>query len=361
MPSLKITEVIIDLMGKAQKFTKIVFMLIAIWMIATNFVSWKTTFFANSNIKSTMLAGALDNLFGPRLSMLYGLISISNKEDIIQRLTIRNDEIFLTIPLNTKPVPFTNIEMISPELDGLLISGWVFIPSKLDTVKFVVAVLEETIVGAGEVDKLRIDVATALEQKSAELSGFSFPIPHVNKLHKCDLKIYALTQAMHIYPIPFHCDPTPVINDAPPQYPNIAGNYSIIFDLSKKWKDIEIKNAIKLVSNGEVIKLKPVNDDPMILFKTGDSKKMNECKSLEISAFIRASQLDNAQLYFKVLGQLNYIETFSKIEPISVVGNFKKIIFNINSQSGFIDELRLDPVKTSQQFEIKELEVRCMM
>lgn len=186
------------------KIHKLILLLIAIWMILTNFVSWKTTFLASSNIESTMLVRAVDDIFDSTLLTSYRLKNRLKKEDFIHRLTIRKGEALLTIPLDTKSV-HSAIDMVSPVLDGLLISGWVFIPSKIETVQFVVAMLGESIVGAGEVDKLRSDVAVSLGEKRAVLSGFSFSIPDITDSHKCDLKIFALTQTMHLYQIPFNC------------------------------------------------------------------------------------------------------------------------------------------------------------
>ncbi|HEY8036080.1 MAG TPA: hypothetical protein VIF37_10885 [Methylobacter sp.] len=195
-------------MRDANKITRLILVLVSIWMVSANFVSWKATFLASSDIGSTMLVRLLNGVFSSSvLSTWYRLEHSLKKEDVINRLTISKEGALLTIPLNTKSV-LANIDSVSEESNGLLVSGWIFVSSEIETAKFVIAVIGESIVGVGEIGDSRADVAAALNEERAVLSGFSFSIPGITEPHKCNLKMFALTQAMHLYQIPFYCEAT---------------------------------------------------------------------------------------------------------------------------------------------------------
>ena len=128
--------------------------------------------------------------------------------------------------------------------------------------------------------------------------------------------------------------------------------------MPKNWQSVEIKNALYSLSTPEEIKLKAGND-PMIFFKTGAFNKMGGCKTLDVAVSIRVSQSDMAQLFYRVPGSEGFTTAASKSTPIDAGASFKEIFFRVNSQTGFVDDLRIDPVMKPQQFEIKDLEVRC--
>ena len=86
---------------------------------------------------------------------------------------------------------------------------------------------------------------------------------------------------------------------------------------------------------------------------------MAECKMLDVVVSIRVSQPDIAQLFYRVLGQAGFKAAASQTTPIGAAASFKEIFFTVNSQAGFVDDLRVDPVIKPQQFELKELVVRC--
>lgn len=142
--------------------------------------------------------------------------------------------------------------------------------------------------------------------------------------------------------------PTPIGTDNPMP----------ISRMSKNWWNIEVHNAIASPSTQGRIKLKAGND-PMIFFKTEVSEKIAKCTTLDVAVLIRVSEFDIAQLFYKVPGQVGFIEAASQTAPIDADGSFKEIFFTLSSQTGFVDELRFDPVTKPQQFELKELEVRC--
>ncbi len=184
----------------------IILAFVAIWMASANFVSWKTTFLASSDIGSTALVRLVDDTFGSTLSTWYRLENSLKKEDVINRLAINQEGALLSIPLETKKSALAHIDSMSTVSDGLLVSGWVFVPSESETAQLVVAVLGDSIVGVGEVRGLRADVSTSLGEEMAVSSGFSFSIPGVTESRKCDLKVFTLTQPLHLYRIPFQCN-----------------------------------------------------------------------------------------------------------------------------------------------------------
>lgn len=194
-------------MEKTHKTTGSILLLVAIWMTLANFVSWKATFLASSDKGSLALVRLFDRASGDALSKLYLSRSGLKKADVIHRLAISNHGALLTIPLDMTSV-LAHVDSMSAVSDGLLVSGWTFVPSEIETAQFVVAVLGESIVGVGEVGASRADVAAALGEGRAVFSGFSFSIPGMSESRKCDLKMLALTQSMHLYQIPFRCEAT---------------------------------------------------------------------------------------------------------------------------------------------------------
>jgi hypothetical protein len=131
-----------------------------------------------------------------------------------------------------------------------------------------------------------------------------------------------------------------------------------IFRLTKNWQNVELHNMVHDLSSEEGKKLNAGND-PAIVFKTGASKKMANCKKLDVSVRIRVTQADVAQLFYKAREQKIFTEAASLTEPIDVDTKFKSVSFTVRSQSGFEDDLRFDPVMKPQHFELKELLVSC--
>jgi len=145
--------------------------------------------------------------------------------------------------------------------------------------------------------------------------------------------------------------------------PTIISDTSLIFQMSKDLnnKTIELKNAVVNEHKNGVFTLQSKNNDPIIIFNIGDVKKMEACKTLDIIVSMRVSQSTIAQIFFMLPHQTNYQESASATQMIHADENFKNIIFTVNSPNGFSDKLRFDPVTMPQQFDIKELEVRCRM
>ena len=132
-----------------------------------------------------------------------------------------------------------------------------------------------------------------------------------------------------------------------------------LFKFSKAaGKDKELINMVAVEQTPEGYRFQAA-EDPQIVFRTGSPAVMKSCANLQVSAMLRASEPDVAQLFFKIPGQKHYADTASRSEPLRGDGKWEEISFVIHSQSGFADELRFDPVVKPQAFELRDIEVRC--
>jgi len=191
--------------SKSQyKISEIILFLIAVWMVLTNLVSLKTTFLLGPQIGSTPLMQIIERAFKPELSNWYFSRGGLKKDDLIHRLTLSENGGQLSIPVSTKHV-LGNIDTINKGSSGFVVSGWAFIHSETDPLRFVVAVSDQTILGIGELGGNRPDVAVALGDKDAKMSGFSLLIPNISTLQKCNVKILVLTQSLQLYQMTSLC------------------------------------------------------------------------------------------------------------------------------------------------------------
>jgi len=145
--------------------------------------------------------------------------------------------------------------------------------------------------------------------------------------------------------------------------PTLVPYIPLIFRMSEdlNGKTIELKNVVVSSHKDGIVTLQSEDTDPMIIFNTGNAKKMAECKTLEMEVSMKVSESSLAQLFFMSPNQTDYQESAAATQMVHADGHFKNIIFTVHSPNGFIDKLRFDPVTMPQQFDIKELEVRCRM
>ncbi|STX52747.1 Uncharacterised protein [Legionella busanensis] len=129
-----------------------------------------------------------------------------------------------------------------------------------------------------------------------------------------------------------------------------------IFRLSEHKQDIKIQNAIILPSDESALKLKAENNDPQIYIS---SKEIEKCVVLDVLLSLRASQTDIAQVFFQTPKQRFFSGNANRTELIEASSDFKKVVFSIPSLSGFIGELRIDPISKPEAVEIKEIELVC--
>jgi putative flippase GtrA len=101
--------------------------------------------------------------------------------------------------------------------------------------------------------------------------------------------------------------------------------------------------------------------DPRLTIRLGRAEEMENCVMLDVTAVVSASQDDMVQLYFRPRGQAQFSESSSSIQALKGGAGPAKFAFRLESQTGFEDSLRLDPVNKAQEFTLPQLEVRCRL
>lgn len=101
--------------------------------------------------------------------------------------------------------------------------------------------------------------------------------------------------------------------------------------------------------------------DARLLIRLGRAQEMENCLMLDVTAVVSASQDDQVQLFFRPRGQPEFSEESSRIQPLKGSAGPRQFAFRLESQTGFEDTLRLDPVSKAQLFTLPQLEVRCRL
>jgi hypothetical protein len=129
----------------------------------------------------------------------------------------------------------------------------------------------------------------------------------------------------------------------------------LLFKLSEQDSDQKWVGAVPSIlrGRGEV----EAEDDAQLLIAAGDD--MARCRVLEVNTRISVSQATFAQLFYQPIGVPGYRQENSQIVKLAKSDELKFVSFQAYSGTGFMDELRFDPVQSSQRFRIEDLEVRC--
>lgn len=122
--------------------------------------------------------------------------------------------------------------------------------------------------------------------------------------------------------------------------------------------DVKTFNA-NIKSQDKTVITMETKADSQIYFSTGMPALMQQCRTLEVTARIKASGPQIGQLYFLPTDDPVLSESNSKTTEIDKSKDFQTISFIVTSSSGFKDSLRLDPVMDSQTILIKGIETRC--
>ncbi|WCM53076.1 hypothetical protein OH720_08710 [Pseudomonas sp. WJP1] len=119
--------------------------------------------------------------------------------------------------------------------------------------------------------------------------------------------------------------------------------------------------AVNLTYNNQAGDLSSITTktDPQLYFSTDNPKEMQSCRTLEITANLKAIGPERSQLFYLPINNPILSEANSKKSEIDNSEDFKTISFILTSDSGFQDSLRFDPVMNSQIISIKGIEVRC--
>lgn len=105
-----------------------------------------------------------------------------------------------------------------------------------------------------------------------------------------------------------------------------------------------------------------VGTDPQLHLHIEPPRAMRECAVLDVDLEMKGARRDTAQLYFLRFGRpKEYSEADSVKVPMGArPGSFETVRFRAESRSGFFESLRIDPVTSAQQLEIREIRLYCV-
>lgn len=115
---------------------------------------------------------------------------------------------------------------------------------------------------------------------------------------------------------------------------------------------------VKLVGPPEVPLFAGV--DPQMWFSTGRVSVMKRCLVVDVNVLMDVTEIDTAQLYYRISGDGGFSERRSVKVDVSPEGP-QSFRFHLASKNGFEDSFRFDPVYKEQFFSVKELELRCRL
>ncbi|MBC3949223.1 hypothetical protein [Pseudomonas folii] len=135
-------------------------------------------------------------------------------------------------------------------------------------------------------------------------------------------------------------------------------NPAPLFRLSNQLANIKLVNMSTIPGTGTELSYLSGNDPMMILPLTGNSSIEN-CSHLTVVAKIRSTTDSLAQVFFLTKESSGYAQENSQTVAIHNQATSQLLQFDLNSSSGFKNEIRFDPVTEPQKFTIDDLEIRC--
>lgn len=140
--------------------------------------------------------------------------------------------------------------------------------------------------------------------------------------------------------------------------PFAATNPAAFFRTSDHNEHVTVLNATYNRQIGDLTDIS-TTPDSQLYFSTSEPEKMQSCRTLEVTANLKALGPEVSQLYYLPLDNPQLSEINSKKSEIEKSDEFKTVSFILTSDSGFQDKLRFDPIMGSQKISIKGIEVRC--
>ncbi|MES1981091.1 MAG: hypothetical protein V4443_01325 [Pseudomonadota bacterium] len=133
-----------------------------------------------------------------------------------------------------------------------------------------------------------------------------------------------------------------------------------LFRFSESKPDVIFNNVGELTAdeNSEGYKFNGGRNSEIYL-KSKNDAAMRKCTHLEVSATLKLSESDLAKVFYIPIGQEKFIQANSKSTTLQTAPHFKQISFEIFSATGFMNEIRFNPVTKPQVFVLNELEIRC--
>ncbi|CDZ77126.1 hypothetical protein BN59_01408 [Legionella massiliensis] len=152
--------------------------------------------------------------------------------------------------------------------------------------------------------------------------------------------------------LPFQLSPIPLEQTSP----------LALFRLEpSNFSSMVVSNATGLISADKTYQFKAANDDPHLVINMGDFAQTRKCRILDVAASIKVAQTSTAQLFYITQDQSQFKEQFSLATEVKASNQFETIHFTITNHKGFSNLLRLDPTNNMQDFELKDLVVRCRL
>ncbi|MDB5947213.1 MAG: hypothetical protein JWQ33_2239 [Ramlibacter sp.] len=101
--------------------------------------------------------------------------------------------------------------------------------------------------------------------------------------------------------------------------------------------------------------------DAQLHIRTGRAEEMANCVMLDVTGIVAAEQDDMVQVYFRPFGQAEFSEANSRSQRLLGHAAPRAFAFRLESETGFEDVLRFDPVNKPQGFAMPDVEVRCRL
>lgn len=114
-----------------------------------------------------------------------------------------------------------------------------------------------------------------------------------------------------------------------------------------------------LEKSGEKV-FRAAGRDPQLHLETHQPQRMRRCASLEVEVIMKANVKDKVQVFFKPTGLVDYNEQYSSERVLSAPGSVQTLSFRQESETGFEDALRFDPMSQRQAVEIDDIRVYCI-
>jgi hypothetical protein len=105
-----------------------------------------------------------------------------------------------------------------------------------------------------------------------------------------------------------------------------------------------------------------VGGDPQLFIQTNRPEVTRRCAALDVEVEMKVFAPDTVQLFYVRAGESEeYSEHMSLRAPVGTNGtSFQTVSFRMESETGFFESLRLDPVTRPQPLEIREIRVYCV-
>jgi len=102
-------------------------------------------------------------------------------------------------------------------------------------------------------------------------------------------------------------------------------------------------------------------EDPQVYISIPAATQLRSCFILQFSALVRTSAPDTAQVFYLTPDAINFSEAMSRTRPLVPETAFTRLTFDLESLSGFVSQFRFDVVQKTQDFAIRDVELRCKL